>query len=136
MDKEKIKEGFSKVALTYDSYAQVQREAGQILIEKIKNKKFYNILEIGCGTGIYTLLLSEYFPDAKIFAIDFSPKMLQVASKKIKSKNIKFLLLDGENIGEFLHKSFDSASTKAGFDLITSNSVFQWFFDFDWKTII
>ncbi|MEA5555115.1 class I SAM-dependent methyltransferase [Nodularia spumigena] len=43
------------------------------------------ILELGCGTGELTLKIFQRFPDVEIIALDYSPRMLQCAGKKIKS---------------------------------------------------
>lgn len=52
------------------------------------NKK---VLEIGCGTGNFTLFMSEY--SAEIMALDFSPAMLNELRKRLKEKNLKNVLL-------------------------------------------
>ncbi|HAV42500.1 TPA: malonyl-[acyl-carrier protein] O-methyltransferase BioC [bacterium] len=120
--KERIKRSFSRAAPFYDEYASIQIEAASRLIEGIKTKRFSSILEIGCGTGTYTLMLKSYFPQAEITAVDFAPGMLGVASKKLNSQGVRFLLADGEEELSF---------GRDGFDLITSNATFQWFNDLE-----
>lgn len=54
------------------------------VVEKInfkKNDSFY-LLEIGCGTGNLTKLLRKKFPNAIIYALDFSENMIKEAKKK------------------------------------------------------
>jgi len=75
-----------------------------------------NILELGCGTGNYTVLLSRKFRKARIQAIDISRKMIEVAQKKLPESRIEFLTGDAEEM-----------TTTGRFDLITSNAAFQWF---------
>lgn len=41
-----------------------------------------NILEVGCGTGQISGCLAEWVKPGKVVSIDFSPAMIQIASKK------------------------------------------------------
>lgn len=43
------------------------------------------ILELGCGTGELSLKLMHRCPSAQVVAVDYSPRMLQYASQKIKA---------------------------------------------------
>jgi malonyl-CoA O-methyltransferase len=119
MDKKTVARNFSGCALTYDRYADLQKQTGVELLALIKNNGIRNILEIGCGTGNYTLLLRKKFPDARIQAIDISDKMIEVASLKFPDMGIEFMAADAER-----------ADLEGGFDLITANASFQWFDDF------
>lgn len=123
MDKETLIRNFSRYAYTYDKYAHVQRRAARELIGMMKEDGISNILEIGCGTGNYTLLLRERFRDARLKAIDISAKMLEVAEEKLKDETIEFVEADAETI-----------DLEQEFDLISSNACFQWFEDLE-KTI-
>lgn len=116
MDKITLIRNFSKYAYLYDRYADIQRFAADKLLEQIKQNNFREILEIGCGTGIYTTILYNKFPEAKIRAIDISDRMIEVAAKKLKDRDIEFVIADAEEI-----------DLDKGFDLITSNACFQWF---------
>ncbi|HUV50474.1 MAG TPA: malonyl-ACP O-methyltransferase BioC [Anaerolineae bacterium] len=119
--KQRIKNSFSKAARTYDQYAFVQKEVGVRLIDSIQPHFFQNILEIGCGTGNYTEMLQERFPSADITAIDFSPEMISVAARKLnRKKKVRLFVNDAEG--------FIPENGKR-YDLITSNSTFQWFAD-------
>ena len=119
--KQRIKNSFSKAAPTYDQYASVQKEVAVRLIDSIRPHLFQNILEIGCGTGNYTEMLQARFPSADITAIDFSSEMISVAARKLnKKKRVRLFVDDAE---EFIPE------TGKKYDLITSNSTFQWFTD-------
>lgn len=43
------------------------------------------ILELGCGTGELSLKLMHRCPSAQVVAVDYSPRMLEYASQKIKA---------------------------------------------------
>ena len=119
--KQRIKNSFSKAASTYDQYASVQKEVAVRLIDSTGPHLFQNILEIGCGTGNYTKMLQERFPSADITAIDSSADMISVAARKLnKKKRFRLFVDDAE---EFIPE------TGKKYDLITSNSTFQWFTD-------
>ncbi|MFA4858195.1 MAG: malonyl-ACP O-methyltransferase BioC [Candidatus Margulisiibacteriota bacterium] len=125
LDKKIIQENFSKYAEHYDNYANIQRQAAQDLIGALPTSGINNILEIGCGTGIFTELLLKKFPRAKLCAIDFSPAMLSVAQNKLNQKpaaqkRTKFVLADAEYL-----------KLEEKFDLICSNACFQWLAEFE-----
>src|SRR3989344_3579136 len=71
-------------------------------IDEIKNDvKNKTVLDIGCGPGHYSIILSKM--GAKVTAIDISKEMIQEAKKnaeKLNTKNIKFFV---EN---FLNSNF------------------------------
>ncbi len=120
MDKLIIRNNFSRNAAEYDDYAAVQKECAEKLITSVgEDKSFERILEIGCGTGIYTQMLREKFPDASITAVDISKEMITFAENKLRDAKTDFIVADGEKL-DFTEK----------FDLITSNVSFQWFEDF------
>jgi len=114
-NKDVIQRNFSRCARDYDRYAAVQDKAARMLIEQLSGRQFDNILDIGCGTGNYTALLRDRFPDSHITALDISTEMLEVAAYKLGDA-ISFIAADGETI-----------QMVSSFDLITSNACFQWF---------
>ena len=118
MDKKTIIRNFSKYAYTYDRYADIQKLTALKLLEDLDGEVFRKILEIGCGTGNYTLLLRNKFRLALLKVIDISGKMVEVARQKLNDKQIDFIAADAENI-----------SVDENFDCITSNACFQWFDD-------
>lgn len=118
--KERIQINFSRHARNYDKYARVQKRTAEMLVEKCDVREFKDILDIGCGTGTYTILLKKCFPDARITAVDISKEMIDVAEKKLQDDQIQFITKDAERL-EFNRK----------FDLITSNASLQWFEKFE-----
>jgi trans-aconitate 2-methyltransferase len=42
-----------------------------------------NILELGCGTGELSLKLLKQYPQAKITALDYSPRMIEFVTNKL-----------------------------------------------------
>lgn len=66
------------------------------------SRKEKTILEIGCGTGLFTTYLSQ--KRKKVTGVDFSPKMLKVA--KEKNPKTTFVLTSAEKL-PFKKNSFD-----------------------------
>jgi len=107
---------FSKSAGRYDQHANMQRLAAHHLMKEIPEGACRRILEIGCGTGIYTQLLMERFAYSDITAVDISGEMIRSAREKIDGGNVAFEVGDAEKMTLY-----------GKYDLITSNSVIQWF---------
>lgn len=124
IDKRIIKNNFSKYARYYDKYSSIQNLCALKLIAKIGRNSFKKILDIGCGTGNYTKLLGNKFPNAQVKAIDISREMIEVARNKLKNERIEFIIADGEMI-----------DLKEQFDLVSSNASFQWFENLE-KTLL
>ena len=49
-----------------------------------------NVLELGCGIGAMTNLISKTVKKGKIEAVDISPRSVEFARRRIKNKNITF----------------------------------------------
>ncbi|MCL5674815.1 MAG: methyltransferase domain-containing protein [Candidatus Omnitrophica bacterium] len=118
MNKQAILKNFSRCAEYYDFYSNIQNECAMELIRMFRNKNFQKILEPGCGTGNYTMILKNRFPDARITAFDLSPEMINRARGKLNNDSVDFSVKDAEEPG-----------LSGKFDLITSNAVFQWLED-------
>ncbi|OQY08736.1 MAG: malonyl-[acyl-carrier protein] O-methyltransferase BioC [Fusobacteriia bacterium 4572_132] len=118
IEKKIVAKNFSRGAKTYDEYALVQKEMAKKLNKLLKkNNEKLEILEIGCGTGLFTKLILKKYPNAEITLIDISEGMIQESKEKFKNKNnIIYIVGDAENL-ELLNK----------YDLIVSNATFQWF---------
>lgn len=84
--------------------------------ENIQNKK---VLDIGCGTGHYTIQMSKYAK--KISAFDINKNYIEMAKLIVKKKKINNIKFFCEDIVKF--KSTDK------FDFIFLIDVFLFFFD-------
>ena len=84
-------------------------------IEKRANGRPISILEVGCGTGLFTKLLAERFPDARITATDAFVPMLDVAKKRLAAfPNTTVAQYDAQTEGTFA----DAFDIVCGVDLI------------------
>ncbi|MBA3064905.1 class I SAM-dependent methyltransferase [bacterium] len=83
----------------------------KLFIDRGAIEKGKNILEIGCGTGIFTVGAAE--TGANVTAVDISPELLNIAKTYHVGSNIKYLTEDAENM------SFADGE----FDVVMGNSV-------------
>ena len=66
------------------------RRRADIIIKKARLKKGARILEVGCGTGVFTELFAE--TQALITAVDISQDLLNIAGKKkFRYGNVRFI---------------------------------------------
>jgi malonyl-CoA O-methyltransferase len=108
----RIGRNFSRAAVTYDQYADVQRECGEELLRGVRGTA-RSIYEIGCGTGLYTRMLRQTFPQARITAVDISREMVAAARRRVEG--VSFFIADAQQ-----------GAVKGSFDLVTSNATLQW----------
>lgn len=121
MDKILIQKRFSRRLKTYDENARIQKQMAEKLISMLSEENFYeNILEIGCGTGFLTKIVSENLSFKTYKAND----IVSDCSEYISSINPKIKFIYGD-----IEKLIDESETK--FDLIISNAAIQWIDDFE-----
>lgn len=95
-----IKE-FTKAAKIYDSgksgiYEICKYDYPKVLTE-LKNIKFNDVLDCGCGTGPMIEILCEKYPDKQYTGLDLTPEMIKKAKEK-NLPNTKFIVGDCENL--------------------------------------
>src|SRR5574338_29238 len=78
------------------------------------------VLEIGCGNGTGTKLIKKYFNPQEIYAIDLDPKMIALAKKNNKSKNIHF------EIGDAAKLNYENDTFDAIFDFAIIHHIPNW----------
>lgn len=110
---------FNKHALEYEQAAKVQNEIGNRLFERLSYLKINPryILDLGCGTGHFSLLLKKHYPQAEIVGLDLSDAMLRQARKK-QGWRRKWPLVNGDMSA--------LPFTEGCFDLIFANQVIHW----------
>jgi malonyl-CoA O-methyltransferase len=116
--KQAIQRNFARRGATYDSHARIQQWMAAELLRGCRQAviRARRILEVGCGTGHVTELLRRANPHATLVALDLEASLLQRARMRLKGDaGVHFVAADGESY------------TGGHYDLIVSNSVFQWF---------
>ncbi len=113
----KIELNFSKYAHVYDEHAQLQKKMAKNLSYFIPNIILGKILEIGCGTGIFTkYLLSK--SAKKILLNDISHQMIKRMEYKLSLPPYSQIIVGNAEILKFQMV-----------EMIAANAVFQWFKD-------
>lgn len=89
----KIKSAYDNWSSTYDQDRNLTRDLDQAMaIKAFADRRFDNILELGCGTGKNTMLFAEI--SKAVHALDFSEGVIEQARKKISSINVEFSQAD------------------------------------------
>lgn len=116
--KKALRRNFGRRGASYDRHATVQPWMGQELLKECREAvlRARRVLEVGCGTGAFTAILRELNPQATLVALDLDPGLLLRARARVgNGSRVFWVAADGESWGG------------GPFDLIISNSVFQWF---------
>jgi len=98
----------------YLKHSCAQYEWAQELISKLYLSGEESVLDIGCGDGKVTALISAYLKNGSITGIDSSADMIALAQKTFppsKHPNLSFVLLDATKL-HFKHQ-FDVAFSTA-----------------------
>ena len=123
--KKAINKSFSQQASSYDVHANVQVSSAQALakfleegIDKIPQGP---ILELGCGTGIFTTHLLKLFPDNFITATDASQSMLNQCERLLRPapERLRLTLMDAEE-----------CAAEGTFAVVAASFSLQWVTDF------
>lgn len=99
----------------YDQFKNIRYQPFLDLVDLIDSAALDNAVDIGCGTGEQTSLLSKKFENTSFLGIDSSPEML-AASKKFEHEKLVF---KNSTIEEF-------ADEDSKWGLIFSNAALQW----------
>ncbi len=116
------KQIFDDVAGQYDKWYEnplgkavdfVERRALEELFKPQGNK----VLEIGCGTGLYTVRMAA--KDYKVTALDISSEMIKLAQPKVQSigKEVKWILGDITAMLDSLER-YDGIFSMTAFEFI------------------
>jgi len=94
---ENIKSMFNALASEYDFFNRIisfglHRIIKKLSIKELDIKKGHKVLDLCTGTGDVARLVKQMHPDSDVFGVDFSQKMLSIASSKYP--DIDFSLQD------------------------------------------
>lgn len=85
---EQSKQYFDRIAERYDTLEVLKKTKNtyECFVSCIKEKGAASILDVGCGTGELLRILSETVPDARLWGMDISDKMLEKAEEKLSGR--------------------------------------------------
>lgn len=120
IDKNLVHKRFAKNLENYNENAKIQKRMAERLLTFVRNRSPKKILEIGCGTGFLTKLISENIEFEKFITID----IVEECETYIKSIDARVIFTPAD-IEEFIKNNTEK------FDLIISNASLQWVNDFE-----
>ena len=112
---------YSWNAAEYAKHSSNQYEWAKELIPKLGLKGTESVIDIGCGDGKITQLLSTYLPHGRVVGVDSSEDMISSARKNFPhchNPNLTFLKMDARNL-----------TFREEFDIAFSNSALHWIID-------
>ena len=80
------------------------------------------ILDLGCGSGIFTAWLANTYPASEVVGCDAHPGMLKAALSTHSVPNLRFIRWDYRNAPEHSVGRFDILATSFGVDFPTGRS--------------
>ena len=105
-------------ATNYEHGSDSQRIIGMKIIKELEIYEGSTVLDLGCGTGYLTKVLSECIgPKGKIVAVDPDRERLEIAREKYSSSNIEYIQAD------------DQSFPAGEYNIIFSNLVIHWIDD-------
>lgn len=95
----------------------------KLMLKEMPKDTVRTVADVGCGVGMKTAQMAEYFSDAKVTGYDFSKPGIKAAKKHHKQKNVKFA-----------DEDITKANYKSRFDLITAFDFLEHIYD--WKSLV
>lgn len=99
----------------YNQFKNIRFKPFYDLTELITEEKEMKAVDLGCGTGEQTAILTEKFQNAVFTGIDSSPEMLE-KSKALENERLHFKMATTEEM----------LDSDENWDLIFSNAALQW----------
>lgn len=99
----------------YNQFKNIRFKPFFDLAELITGETPMKAIDLGCGTGEQTAILTEKFPQAEFIGIDSSPEMLE-KSKTLENDRLHFRMSTTEEM----------LTSDETWDLIFSNAALQW----------
>lgn len=99
----------------YNQFKNIRFKPFFDLSDLIADEKDMKAIDLGCGTGEQTAILTEKFPQSAFTGIDSSPEMLAKA-ENLQHERLHFKQMTTEEVLE----------NDESWDLIFSNAALQW----------
>lgn len=117
LDLQAVREAFDRAAESYDRHAVLQHQVEQELLERVAYFELSPdaVLDLGCGTGIGTSVLTERYPGTGVIGLDWSQGMLGQARRRTAEVAMQVC-------ADMCRLPFTARS----FDLVFSNLAIQW----------
>ncbi len=81
---------------TEDDVPITKEEIRSIIVSKLRLKKDYSVIDIGCGSGSVTVELCLQTQNNRIYAIDFDEKAIKLTTKNLEKFGVSANLINGK----------------------------------------
>jgi malonyl-CoA O-methyltransferase len=112
---------FGAAAESYELHAGLQRAVADHLARFLPQLERPRVLELGCGTGLFSRHLVSRYPDGSFVLTDAAPAMIAECRRNLapaKAAHISYEVMDAGEAGGY-----------AGLDLIVSSMTLHWLSD-------
>ena len=117
----KIARTFGARAASYEAHADLQRAVAERLARWLPRLARPRVLELGCGTGLFSRHLVARYPDGSFILSDLAPGMIEECRRNLgsgSSKRLSFQVMDAGR-----------PSVEGPFDLIAMSMTLHWLAD-------
>jgi malonyl-CoA O-methyltransferase len=114
-----IAESFAASAPTYEAHAELQRAVAARLARLLPDLTAPRVLELGCGTGLFSRHLTARYPDGRFTFSDVAPAMLEQCRQALApSERLRFKIIDAGRL-----------NGEGEFDLVALSMTLHWLSD-------
>lgn len=106
---------FGARAGTYDQHAHIQQAVAATLATLLPARARPRVLEIGCGTGLFTQKILRAYPGGRFVFTDLSRDMIDWCSDQYRVAHARWAVMDAE------HPDIDGT-----FDVIAASMTLHW----------
>jgi SAM-dependent methyltransferase len=105
-------------AAGYDHYmGRWSQMAARLFIDFARLSDRGTILDLGCGTGSLSLIMTAVRPNCRIIGIDRSPEFVSFARNRVPASSVQFQVADAQSL-PFSSGAFDSVMSLLVFNFI------------------
>ncbi len=109
---------FGARASSYDRHAHVQQAVAASLAQLLPVRSAPRVLEVGCGTGLFTQELLRAYPGGRFVFTDLSPDMVDLCANQFRSAHARWAVMDAEQ-----------PDVSNRFDVIAASMTLHWLAD-------
>lgn len=131
IDSCQVRRGFSRAAGSYEALAQLPREIGARMLERLDYVKISpaRVLDVGCGTGTILTALGERYRQSQLIGADFCLPMLQAGQRSRRSLRWLLPFLQGRRAALIAADASALPLATGSVELVWSNLLLHWLND-------
>jgi ubiquinone/menaquinone biosynthesis C-methylase UbiE len=122
LDPARIASCFDRSSNAYDEIVWRNRQGAERLVAALPAEGYRDVLDVGCGTGLASLALTQRFEPRSITGVDLSQEMLERFRARLPAFSGVLVNLHQADV-------LAMPVTEESFDLVLSTMAFHWFPD-------